>query len=125
MPKIPAKLFPYAMDLEMCQEDTAFQWICQYQEKTTKYANIPASIRTTLQTNFDIIYVFTLSISSRAQDRPECLCGAFISTVNGEYEVHRLPPIDTNDCDDEKLCAVLCAAEVGWLYICIYEYVDV
>ncbi|XP_063591239.1 uncharacterized protein LOC134768363 [Penaeus indicus] len=57
------------------------------------------------------VAVLSLAALTWAQDKPECLCGAFISTANAEYEVHRLPPIDTNDCDDEKLCAVVCAAE--------------
>lgn len=90
-----------------------------FREKIPNYATLSVSIRTTLQKTFDTMHIFTAPSSPRAQDRKECHCGAFISTANGEYEVHRLPPIDTNDCDDEKLCAVLCAAEVGWQYICI------
>ncbi|XP_042861033.1 uncharacterized protein LOC122246502 [Penaeus japonicus] len=58
-----------------------------------------------------LLVLLSLAAFAWAQDRPECMCGAFISTNNAEYEIHRLPPIDTDNCQEEKKCAILCAAE--------------
>merc|ERR1719334_3131573 len=42
---------------------------------------------------------------------PSCNCGAFISLDHAEYEIHRLPPFPTLDCDETKACALKCADE--------------
>ncbi|XP_071537404.1 uncharacterized protein [Panulirus ornatus] len=44
-------------------------------------------------------------------DGPECRCGMFITLWNDAYEVHKLPPIDIDDCSAFETCKSMCAAE--------------
>ena len=48
----------------------------------------------------------------RGQGPRECECGAFVTTMDGEQLVLEFPPIDLEDCNDERRCANLCDAEV-------------
>ena len=48
----------------------------------------------------------------RGQQEFECRCGAFVNTMEGEQEVLPFPPIEIQNCDEEKRCSDLCEAEV-------------
>merc|ERR1719334_1819031 len=48
---------------------------------------------------------------SAQDDGPECECGMFITNYGAELEVHRLPPLDIDNCDKFEKCKKMCAEE--------------
>merc|ERR1719495_2484307 len=60
-----------------------------------------------------LIFIAALALAG-AQDPPPipiCNCGAFITLDEAEKEIHRLPPIDGFNCEDNRECRQACRAE--------------
>ncbi|KAK7080008.1 hypothetical protein SK128_027676 [Halocaridina rubra] len=51
-----------------------------------------------------------------SQGNNECHCGMFITVEAGELEVHRLPPINLNDCSEANECMLKCLEEWRFVY---------
>ena len=71
--------------------------------------------------NSDMFYMH------RGQGPRECQCGAFVTLNGSEQEVLPFPPIDLEDCEDERRCSNLCEAEVmlyNFLFIVLLVLFD-
>ncbi|KAK7063168.1 hypothetical protein SK128_026173 [Halocaridina rubra] len=62
-----------------------------------------------------IVILLSLMGLACAQDPKECFCGMFVSVNMAELEVHRLPAIDLDSCDDQGDCKIGCIRE--WEYV--------
>nr|XP_045605185.1 uncharacterized protein LOC123762617 [Procambarus clarkii] len=58
-----------------------------------------------------LLVLLSLAALTRAQEFPACLCGAFITLMEEEIEVFRLPPIEVADCDATTDCRARCIDE--------------
>merc|ERR1712212_943439 len=56
---------------------------------------------------FLVVLLSLAALTWAQEDRKLCHCGAFVTMQHSEYEVHRLPAIEVESCEEEKECVML------------------